>query len=148
MQCAINEARFAELEGEVPIGACLVDPENGLVAAAHNSVIRLNQPTAHAEILVLQRAAAKIGNYRLNKMIVYTTLEPCVMCAGALVNARIERLVYGAADSRFGAARSVFQLCDSPKLNHRIEISAGVLGEECAKLMQDFFKQRRAEQKP
>jgi tRNA(adenine34) deaminase len=143
MACALNEARWAARLGEVPVGACLVLPEKGIVAAASNMPITLCDPTAHAEILVLRKAAKQLGNYRLGGLTLYCTLEPCVMCAGALVNARIERLVYGAADERFGAVETQFRICDNPKLNHRMEITAGVLAEECRRLMQDFFRQRR-----
>jgi tRNA(adenine34) deaminase len=140
---ALEAARTAAQLGEVPIGACLVDADGQLVASASNRTITDNDPTAHAEILVLREAARIIGNYRLTGMTVYTTIEQCVMCAGALVNARIKRLVFGAHDERFGAVETLFRLCDSEKLNHRIEITSGVLAEECRALMQDFFRKRR-----
>lgn len=140
---AIGLAREAEKKGEVPVGACVVDKTGSMLAAASNLTIRNIDPTAHAEILALRAAAAKVGNYRLNGATVYTTIEPCAMCAGALVNARVARLVYGAADERFGAVKTHFRICDSPQLNHRIEITAGVLADECRTLMQDFFKERR-----
>ena len=137
---AANEARDLE---EIPIGACLIDVNGELLAVAGNRTITSSDPTAHAEILVLREAGAKIGNYRLTETTLYTTIEPCAMCAGALVNARIERLVFGAHDIRFGAVESVFQICDTSSLNHQIEITKGVLAEECRKLMQDFFRARR-----
>jgi tRNA(adenine34) deaminase len=140
---ALQAARAAAELGEVPIGACLIDADGRLVASASNRTITDNDPTAHAEILVLREAARIIGNYRLTGMTVYTTIEPCVMCAGALVNARIKRLVFGAHDERFGAVETLFRLCDSEKLNHRIEITSGVLAEECRALMQEFFRERR-----
>src|SRR5436190_335255 len=140
---AIHLAREAEKNGEVPIGAIVVDGEQKILAAASNRTMIDNDPTAHAEILALRTAAMRVGNYRLTDATVYTTIEPCVMCAGALVNARVARLVYGAADERFGAARSIFRLCDNKKLNHRIEIATGVLEEKCRRLMQDFFLARR-----
>lgn len=143
MRNALQAAKGAGAAGEVPVGACLIDENGELLAAAGNQTINDHDPTAHAEILVLRKAASKIGNYRLTDTIVYTTIEPCAMCAGALVNARIKRLVFGARDERFGAVESVFRLCDSGSLNHRIEIKAGVLQEECRNLMQDFFRRKR-----
>lgn len=144
MGCALFEARSAALAGEVPVGACLVETESRrIIAAASNAPISLSDPTAHAEIIVLREAARQIGNYRLTGYTLYCTIEPCVMCAGAAVNARISRLVFGAADARFGAVTSRFRLCDSPELNHRMEITAGVREEECRQLMQDFFRQKR-----
>ncbi len=143
MNRALEAAREAEIVGEVPIGACLIDENGELLAVAGNRTIADNDPTAHAEILVLREAAAKIGNYRLLNSTLYTTIEPCAMCAGALVNARVKRLVYGAKDERFGAVETHFRICDSEKLNHQIEIESGVLAEECRSLMQDFFRKRR-----
>lgn len=143
MRKALQAAEGAGAAGEVPVGACLIDKNGELLAAAGNRTITDNDPTAHAEILVLREAASKIGNYRLTDAIVYTTIEPCAMCAGALVNARIKRLVFAARDERFGAVESVFRLCDSGSLNHRIEIKTGVLREESRKLIQDFFRQKR-----
>lgn len=140
---AINVARDAEKLGEVPIGAVLVDEKGGILAATSNRTIKNTDPTAHAEILALRLAATRIGNYRLTGTTMYSTIEPCAMCAGALVNARVARLVYGAADERFGAVRTHFSICDSPELNHRIEITGGILADKCRRLMQEFFKQRR-----
>ena len=116
---AIHVARDAVKIGEVPVGAIIVDAENRILATASNRTITNIDPTAHAEILALRTAAPRVGNYRLTGATVYTTIEPCVMCAGALVNARIKRLVFGALDERFGAVETHFQLCDSPELNHR-----------------------------
>ena len=147
MNCALEAAREAESAGEVPIGACLVDKSGEILAVAGNRTITDNDPTAHAEILVLREAAAKIGNYRLTQSCLYTTIEPCAMCAGALVNARIERLVFGAKDEKYGAVESVFRICDNSSLNHQIIISSGVLADECRKLMQDFFRRKRENQK-
>jgi tRNA(adenine34) deaminase len=144
MRNAIAAAREAEALSEVPVGACLVDDSGQLLAVASNRTITNSDPTAHAEILALRAAADKLGNYRLTGLTMYSTVEPCVMCAGALVNARVSRLVFGAHDERFGAAESVFRLCDSPALNHRIEVVPGVLAEECRALMQEFFRARRA----
>ena len=143
MRKAIEAAETARDLDEVPIGACLIDVNGELLAVAGNRTITFSDPTAHAEILVLREAAAKIGNYRLTETVLYTTIEPCAMCAGALVNARIARLIFGAHDERFGAVSSVFQICDTSSLNHQIEITAGVLAEDCRKLMQDFFRARR-----
>ncbi len=143
MRKAIEAAENARSLDEIPIGACLVDKNNELLAVAGNCTITNCDPTAHAEILVLREAAAKIGNYRLTETTIYTTIEPCAMCAGALVNARIERLVFGAHDERFGAVESVFRLCNTSSLNHQIEIISGVLAEDCRKLMQDFFREKR-----
>ncbi|MCC6452993.1 MAG: nucleoside deaminase [Acidobacteria bacterium] len=143
LQRAIDRAREAESRGEVPIGALIVSAEGDVLAEASNETIERCDPTAHAEILAIRAAGQKIGNYRLAGTTVYSTIEPCAMCAGALVNARVARLVYGAPDERFGAVRSKFEICDSGILNHRIEIVTGVLEEECRKLMQDFFRERR-----
>ena len=143
MMQAIEAAKIAGQTGEVPVGACLVDAEGKLLASASNRTITDSDPTAHAEILVLRQAAASIGNYRLTGATAYTTIEPCAMCAGALVNARIKRLVFGAHDERFGGVETLFRLCDSELLNHRIEITAGVRADECRALMQEFFRARR-----
>ena len=140
---AIEAAEVARDFDEIPIGACLIDKSGEILAIAGNRTITDNDPTAHAEILVLREAGAKIGNYRLTETVLYTTIEPCAMCAGALVNARIKRLVFGAHDERFGAVESVFRLCDTSSLNHQIEITSGILADECRKLMQDFFRQKR-----
>ena len=145
MNVALSAARGAGEIDEIPIGACLIDKEGNLLAVSGNRTITTSDPTAHAEVLVLREAATKIGNYRLTDTILYTTIEPCAMCAGALVNARVKRLVYGAFDIRFGAVESVFRLCDSSSLNHRIEITSGVLADECRELMQDFFRRKRLE---
>lgn len=147
MRKAIEAAENARKSDEVPIGACLIDKEGKLLAVAGNRTITESDPTAHAEILVLRDAAKKIGNYRLIDATVYTTIEPCAMCAGALVNARVKRLVYGAKDERFGAVETLFQICDSELLNHRIEIETGVLADECRALMQEFFRSKRIKNK-
>ncbi len=143
MYRAIGMAREAAKIGEVPVGAIIIDENGGILAAASNRTIKNIDPTAHAEILALRIAATRVGNYRLTGSTVYSTIEPCAMCAGALVNARVTRLVYGAADERFGAVESKFRVCDSPDLNHRIEITSGVLAENCRRLMQEFFQARR-----
>jgi tRNA(adenine34) deaminase len=139
---ALALAREAERGGEVPVGA-LVVLDGRVIGRGQNCPISRNDPTAHAEILALREAAAATGNYRLEHATMYVTLEPCVMCAGALVAARISRLVFGARDLRFGGVRSKFRVADSDVLNHRVEIVEGVLGAECAELMQRFFSSRR-----
>jgi tRNA(adenine34) deaminase len=144
MRAALAEAMKARDLDEVPIGACIVSADGDLLAAASNRTITNNDPTAHAEILALRAAAEKIGNYRLTGTTIYTTIEPCAMCAGALVNARVSRLVFGAHDERFGAVETKFRLCDSSELNHRMIIESGVLADECRALMQEFFRSRRA----
>ena len=147
MRKAIETATAAGNLNEVPVGACLIDNQRELLAIAGNRTITTSDPTAHAEILVLREAAALIGNYRLTETVLYTTIEPCTMCAGALVNARIKRLVFGAHDERFGAVESVFQICNTSSLNHKIEITSGVLAEDCRRMMQEFFKGKRRKAK-
>lgn len=143
MALALREAEQAAELHEVPIGAVIVDANGELLAAASNRTITDSDPTAHAEILALRIAGEKIGNYRLTGCTLYTTIEPCVMCAGALVNARISRLVFGAHDERFGAVETRFRLCDSEDLNHRMEIVSAIMADESRSLMQTFFKVRR-----
>ena len=143
MTLALAEAESARDLNEVPIGAVIVDGDGEILAAASNRTITDSDPTAHAEILALRIAAKKLRNYRLTGCTLYTTIEPCVMCAGALVNARISRLVYGAADERFGAVDTKFGLCTSPDLNHRIDITSGIMADKCRDLMQQFFRSRR-----
>ena len=142
MREALNLARQAGATGEVPVGAVVV--VNGSVTGrGANSPIAKNDPTAHAEILALRDAAQAAGNYRLEEATLYVTLEPCAMCAGALVAARVKRLVFGARDLRFGGVRSKFQIADSELLNHRLEIVEGVLAADCVELLQRFFEARR-----
>jgi tRNA(adenine34) deaminase len=142
MREALVLAREADANGEVPVGAVVV--LNGeIVGRGFNSPVRISDPTAHAEILALREAGATLRNYRLEPATLYATLEPCVMCAGALVAARVRRLVFGARDLRFGGVRSKFRLADSELLNHRVEIVEGVLAAECVELMKNFFEQRR-----
>jgi tRNA(adenine34) deaminase len=139
---ALRLARRGEAAGEVPVGAVVV--LNGAIAGrGSNSPIARADPTAHAEILALREAAAAAGNYRLEGATLYCTLEPCVMCAGALVAARIARVVFGARDLRFGGVRSKFRIADSDLLNHRVEIVEGVLAVECVELLRGFFEPRR-----
>ena len=142
MQEALALARQAEANGEVPVGA-VVAVDGAIIGRGFNSPIAKSDPTAHAEILALREAGAQARNYRLERATLYATLEPCVMCAGALVAARIERLVFGARDLRFGGVRSKFRIADSELLNHRVEIVEGVLAAECVELMKKFFEERR-----
>lgn len=139
---ALTLAREAEAKGEVPVGAVLVRDGEAL-GEGYNQPIASGDPTAHAEILALRRAAAAIGNYRLENTTLYVTLEPCAMCAGALVNARIQRLVFGGRDLRFGGVRSKFRIADSELLNHRVQVVEGVLAADCVALLERFFRARR-----
>jgi tRNA(adenine34) deaminase len=142
MQVAIDEARAAGARGEVPIGAVVI-VDGSMVARAGNRTIRDCDPTAHAEIVALRASAKTMGNYRLLAATMYVTIEPCAMCAGALIQARVARLVYGADDAKAGAVRSCMAVLDDPQLNHRVEVRAGVLAEEAARLMKEFFAARR-----
>ena len=142
MSQAIAAALEAEALGEIPVGCCVVS-EGRLLAIAGNRTRTDGDPTAHAEVIALRAAAKAAGNYRLTDAVVYSTIEPCAMCAGALIQARVQRLVYGARDERAGAVESRFRICDSEFLNHRMELTTGVLEKECRKLMQNFFRARR-----
>jgi tRNA(adenine34) deaminase len=142
MRVALELAREAERVGEVPVGAVVVF-KGEVIGRGRNQPVELRDPSAHAEMIALREAARVIGNYRLEGATLYSTLEPCVMCAGALVAARVERLVFGARDLRFGGVRSKFRIADSEILNHQVEIIEGVMGAECAELMQKFFSSRR-----
>ena len=144
MQAALEAARAADEMGEVPVGAVVVI-EDAIVARAGNRTIVDCDPTAHAEMVALRGAAQKVGNYRLLGATLYVTIEPCAMCAGAMIQARIARLVYGAEDAKGGAVRSCFNVLDSAQLNHRVEVTAGVMAEEAAALLRDFFAARRSE---
>jgi tRNA(adenine34) deaminase len=142
MRQALAAAGEARERGEVPVGTCIVRDET-ILAVAGNRTRTEQDPTAHAEIIALREAARKANNYRITDAVVYSTIEPCVMCAGALIQARVRRLVYGALDERAGAVESRFRVCDTDFLNHRIEITAGVLEKECREIMQEFFRERR-----
>ncbi len=146
MRQALLQAQEAGAHGEIPVGAVLID-KNGLLAAAGNSPIRHQDPTAHAEIFVLRNAAEQLQNYRLVGTTLYVTLEPCIMCMGAMIQARIGRLVYGAFDPKTGAAGSVYSIGNDGYLNHKIDIRSGVLAAQCSALLKDFFKARRKEKK-
>jgi len=142
MQQALAAARAAEARGEVPVGAAVVR-DGELLAVAGNGPVGGHDPTAHAEITALRAAAARLGNYRLTGATVYVTLEPCCMCVGAMIHARIARLVFGAADPKSGAAGSVFDLARAPQHNHRLAVTGGVLAEPCGRVLQTFFRARR-----
>ena len=142
MRQALAAAEEARARDEVPVGTCIVAGE-AILAVAGNRTRTDQDPTAHAEIVALREAAGKVSNYRITNAVVYSTIEPCVMCAGALIQARVKRLVYGARDERAGAVESRFRICDTDFLNHWIEITAGVLEEECREIMQEFFRARR-----
>jgi tRNA(adenine34) deaminase len=142
MREALRAAKEASARDEVPIGTCIISGDQ-LIAVAGNRTRTDCDPTAHAEIVALREAAAKAGNYRLTNAVVYSTIEPCAMCAGALVQARVPQLVYGATDERAGAVESHFGICDASQLNHRVAVIKGVLEAECRELMQEFFRTRR-----
>jgi tRNA(adenine34) deaminase len=143
MAQALDCAREAYGRGEVPVGAVLVGPDGNVVARAANAPIGSRDPTAHAEVLALRAAGQALGNYRLPGCAIYVTLEPCPMCVGALVHARLERVVFAAGDPKTGACGSVFDLAASPRHNHRLQVSGGVLAEEAAALLRQFFAERR-----
>jgi tRNA(adenine34) deaminase len=143
MREAVREAKKAWLTGEVPVGAILIDQSNQIVARTHNSCVLDNDPTAHAEILAIRQGAKVCSNYRLNGMTLVVTIEPCTMCMGAIINARLDTLVFGAFDEKGGAAGSVWNMCDNARLNHRLRVIYGVMEKECRELMQGFFRERR-----
>ena len=145
MREAIKEAKEGWLHGEVPVGALLINQSDEILARDHNRCISLNDPTAHAEILVIRQTAQKLKNYRLNGVTIVVTIEPCPMCMGAIMNARLDMLVFGAFDPKWGAAGSVYNLPDDEKLNHRITIISRIMEQECRDLMQGFFRERRHE---
>ncbi len=143
MDIALKEARRAENAGEVPVGAVIVDEAGNVIARGFNQPISIHDPTAHAEIVAMRAAARLVGNYRLTGLTLYCTMEPCVMCAGAIVHARIQRLVYGAADARAGAAGSIYDVVRDSRLNHQVEVVAGVRERECREIVQGFFERKR-----
>jgi len=142
MRRALREAQKADLEGEVPVGAVVVQDEK-IIARAHNRPLLLSDPSAHAEVLALRRAAKKLGNYRLKGCDLYVTIEPCAMCAGAIIQARLRRVVYGTPDPKAGACGSALAVLNHPKVNHQVEVVSGVLAEESARILRDFFRRRR-----
>jgi tRNA(adenine34) deaminase len=142
MELALEQAALAAAAGEVPVGA-LVIKDGEIIGRGHNRNLLDNDPTAHAEIVALRQAAARIGNHRLVGCVMVATIEPCSMCAGALIHARIARLVYGASDPKAGAAGSTLQVINHPSLNHRMEVTAGVLAAKCSEILQKFFHKKR-----
>jgi tRNA(adenine34) deaminase len=142
MREALDEARRGLAEGEVPVGAVVV-VDGEIVGRAHNAPVASADPTAHAEVLALRAAGVKLGNYRLTAATLYATVEPCVMCCGAALHARVARVVYGASDPKFGGAASLYRLLDDPRLNHRAAATGGVLADESAALLRRFFESRR-----
>ncbi|MEK8090698.1 tRNA adenosine(34) deaminase TadA [Thermithiobacillus plumbiphilus] len=142
MRRALELARHAESQGEVPVGAVLVGPD-GMLGEGWNQPITTHDPTAHAEVVALRDAARRSANYRLTGATLYVTLEPCLMCAGAMLHARVHRLVYGATDPKGGAVQSLYQVLNDPRLNHRIMATEGVLGEEAGAMLRAFFRSRR-----
>ncbi|MBU1618946.1 MAG: tRNA adenosine(34) deaminase TadA [Gammaproteobacteria bacterium] len=146
MQYALQLADKAEQSGEIPVGAVLVK-EGVLLGEGWNQSIQLNDPSAHAEMMAIRQAAEKVGNYRLIDCTLYVTLEPCAMCAGLLVHSRVKRLVFGAKDAKTGAAGSVLDIVKHPVLNHQLDVSDGLLAQQCADKLSEFFRRRRAEQK-
>ena len=143
MQAALELARNAADNGEIPVGAVLVNSVGEQIGSGSNRPIADNDPSAHAEMVAIREAAQRTGNYRLEGTTMFVTLEPCPMCAGALVHARVSRLVFGARDLRFGGVRSKFRIADSELLNHRLEITEGILAPDCVELLQNFFRGRR-----
>jgi tRNA(adenine34) deaminase len=147
MQAAIAEARASEAAGEVPVGAIVVH-EDKIIGRGQNRVLRDSDPTAHAEIVALRAAGLALSNYRLNHCTLYVTLEPCAMCAGAILHARIARLVYAAPDPKAGACGSVLSVINHPQLNHKVELTSGLLADECGPMLSNFFLQRRRKKSP
>jgi len=144
MQMALDLAKTAEDQGEVPVGAVLMDNRNRVLAGAHNQSVTSSDPTAHAEILALREGGRKRSNYRLLDTTLYVTIEPCVMCMGAIIHARVKRLVFGAPDLKWGAAGSLYDFCRNSKFNHQIEVKKGVYKAQCRQLIQAFFRKRRS----
>jgi tRNA(Arg) A34 adenosine deaminase TadA len=143
MELALEQARLGAEAGEVPVGAVVIK-DGEVVGRGHNRNLLDNDPTAHAEIVALRDAGARLGNHRLNGCTVFATIEPCAMCAGAMLHARLARLVYGASDPKAGAAGSVLQVLNHPRLNHQMEVVSGVLADKCSEILQRFFQQRRS----
>ena len=142
MRLALREARRAITNDDVPIG-CVIVLDNEVIAAAGNERELRNSPTAHAEMIAIEQAAKHMGSWRLLNTVIYVTLEPCLMCAGAIIQARIPHLVYGADDPKAGAAGTLYNVCDDPRLNHCVEVTSGVLADDQAELLRDFFQSRR-----
>ena len=147
MERALDEAGVAALEDEVPVGAVVVHPERGVIAQAHNMREQLKDPTAHAEMIAITQAATALKTWRLEKCILYVTLEPCPMCAGGIVQARVPMVVYGCTDPKAGACHTLFQIVSDPRLNHRAEVLGGVQADRCAAILTDFFRGKREQGK-
>jgi tRNA(adenine34) deaminase len=143
MEMALEEARLAAVADEVPVGAVIVSLEHGVIGRAHNQREQLRDPTAHAEMIAITQAAQALESWRLERCVLYVTLEPCPMCAGAIVQARIPYVVYGAADPKAGACHTLYQITTDPRLNHRARIISGVLAEQCAAVLSEFFSGKR-----
>jgi len=143
MKLALNQAKKAGQKSEVPIGSILVSESGEILSASHNQTVSFADPTAHAEIITLRKAAQKIMNYRLLRTTLYVTIEPCIMCMGAIVHARVSRVVFGAHDPKWGAAGSLYNFADDSRLNHRPEIINGICEDECRTLIKDFFREKR-----
>ncbi|MCL2660108.1 MAG: tRNA adenosine(34) deaminase TadA [Acidobacteriaceae bacterium] len=152
LRAAIAEAHTAQAEGEVPVGAVVVAPDGAIIGRGQNRVLRDSDPTAHAEIVALREAGRALSNYRIvapeGGCTLYVTLEPCAMCASAILHARIERLVYAADDPKAGACGSVLSVLNHPRLNHRVEVTSGLLADECSRMLSDFFLERREKKLP
>lgn len=142
MERALAQARLAAAADEVPVGAIVVK-DGEIVGMGHNRTLLDRDPTAHAEIVALRQAAARLGNHRLGDCVMFATIEPCAMCAGAMIHARLARLVYGASDPKAGAAGSVLEVINHPRLNHQMEVTSGVLADQCSEILQEFFRQKR-----
>src|SRR5262245_39991439 len=143
MELALAEAAAADAADEVPVGAVVIHPERGVIASAHNQREQLHDPTAHAEMIAITQAAAALRSWRLEGCILYVTLEPCPMCAGAIVQARLPMVVYGTTDPKAGACDTLYQITNDPRLNHRAQVVSGVMAEECAQILSDFFLAKR-----
>lgn len=144
MNKALQEARKAYTMGEIPVGAVVVSSEGSVLSKAHNEIIIRHDPSAHAEIIALRKAARILKNYRLNKTRIYVTIEPCVMCAGALIHARVDEVIFGVGDPKWGGLTSLYQLGNDDRLNHRLKIISGVLETECGKIIKRFFQEKRS----
>jgi tRNA(adenine34) deaminase len=147
MKIALNEAWKAYEMGEIPVGALIIDCEGRILGKSHNETITRSDPTAHAEILALRQAAETVKNYRLIETKMYVTIEPCIMCAGAIIHARVEEIIFGVADPKWGGLESLYQLGKDERINHRLIVTSGVLGSDCEEIIQRFFKEKRRKQK-
>ncbi len=143
MNLALEEAKKGFIKSEVPVGAILIDLYGRQIASAHNLTITNNDPTSHAEIIALRKASKFTGNYRLNNTVLYVTIEPCIMCMGALVHARVQQVVFGAKDPKWGACGSLYNFADDSRLNHKIKLTRGIMEKKCSNLMKNFFKLKR-----